>query len=64
MKTKIFAVSEGYFRRISKAALSLEREINIWLNTNPGIKIIKIFAVETPFFRAERELRSFFEKTP
>ena len=42
MKTKIFAISEGYFRKISKAALSLEREINVWLNANPGIKIVDI----------------------
>ena len=42
MKTKIFAISEGYFRKISKAALSLESEINVWLNANPGIKIIDI----------------------
>lgn len=42
MKTKIFAISQGYFRTLSKAALSLEMQINIWLNTNPGIKIIDI----------------------
>ena len=42
MKTKIFAISEGYFRRISKTALSLESEINVWFNANPGIKIIDI----------------------
>ena len=42
MKTKVFAISEGYFRRISKAALSLESQINAWLNANPGIKIVDI----------------------
>ncbi|RKU06068.1 hypothetical protein C6502_21520 [Candidatus Poribacteria bacterium] len=42
MKTKIFAISGGYFRRISKIALNLEGEINAWLNANPGIKIIDI----------------------
>lgn len=42
MKTKIFTISQGYFRTLSKASLSLEREINTWLNTNLGIKIIDI----------------------
>ena len=42
MKTKIFATSGGYFRRISKTALYLQEEINAWLNANPGIKIIDI----------------------
>lgn len=42
MKTKIFAISQGYFRTLSKASLSLEMQINTWLNTNPGIKIIDI----------------------
>lgn len=42
MKTKIFAISGGYFRGISKTALSLERNINAWINANPRIKIIDI----------------------
>ena len=42
MKTKIFAISGGYFRRILKTASHLEREINAWINANPGIKIIDI----------------------
>lgn len=42
MKTKIFAISGGYFRGISKTASYLEREINAWINANPGIKIIDI----------------------
>ena len=42
MKTKIFAISGGYFRGISKTASYLEREINAWLNANPEIKIIDI----------------------
>ena len=42
MKTKIFAISGGYFRGISKTALYLEGEINTWLKANSGIKIIDI----------------------
>ena len=42
MKTKIFAISQGYFRTLSRASLSLEMQINTWLNTNPGIKIVDI----------------------
>ena len=42
MKTKIFAISGGYFRRISKTASDLDREINAWINANPRIKIIDI----------------------
>ena len=42
MKTKIFAISGGYFRGVSKIALYLEEEINAWINANPGIKIIDV----------------------
>ena len=42
MKTKIFAISGGHFRRISRTASDLEEEINAWINANPGIKIIDI----------------------
>ena len=42
MKTKIFAISGGYFRGISKTALYLEEEINAWIKANSGIKIIDI----------------------
>ncbi len=42
MKTKIFAISGGYFRNISKTALSLEEEINAWIKANSGIKIIDL----------------------
>ena len=42
MKTKIFAISGGYFRGISKTASYLEREVNTWLKANSGIKIIDI----------------------
>lgn len=42
MQTKIFAISGGYFRRISKTALCLQEEINAWLAVNPGIEILDI----------------------
>ena len=42
MKTKIFAISGGYFRNISRTALDLEEKINAWIEANPGIKIINI----------------------
>ena len=42
MKTKIFAISGGYFRHISRTALDLEDKINAWIEANPGIKIIDI----------------------
>ena len=42
METKIFGISQGYFRKISKAAFHLQEEINAWLAANPGIKIIDI----------------------
>ena len=42
MKTKIFAISGGYFRNISRTALDLEEKINAWIEANPGIKIIDI----------------------
>ena len=42
MKTKIFAISGGYFRNISRTALDLEEKINAWIEANPEIKIIDI----------------------
>ena len=42
MKTKIFAISGGYFRNISRTALDLEEKINAWIEANLGIKIIDI----------------------
>jgi len=42
MKVKIFTNKEGYFKKTSATSLELEREINLWLEANPNIKIIKI----------------------
>ena len=42
MKVKIFSKCGGYFSKSSKISLHLEQEINTWLESHPGIKIIKI----------------------
>ena len=58
MKTKIFAISGGYFRGISKTASYLEREINAWINANPGIKIIDYKAII--MWRKRRTKQNFY----
>ena len=40
MLVKIFAMREGYFSSIDKAAADLEEEINAWLRANPDVRII------------------------
>ena len=40
MLVKIFAMREGYFGSINKAASELEEEINAWLRANPDVRII------------------------
>jgi hypothetical protein len=40
MKVKIFSNGGGYFSKLSKISSQLEQEINTWLESNPGIKII------------------------
>ena len=42
MKVKIFSKCGGYFSKSSKISLHLEQEINTWLESHPGIKIIEI----------------------
>ncbi|MCK4957341.1 MAG: hypothetical protein KAS49_06870 [Candidatus Cloacimonetes bacterium] len=42
MKVKIFSKYEGYFSKLSKMSSHLELEINAWLKSHPGIKIIDI----------------------
>ena len=42
MLVKIFAMREGYFSSIDKAASELEEEINLWLRANPNIRIKNI----------------------
>ncbi len=42
MKVKIFSKCGGYFSKFSKISSHLEQEINAWLESHPGIKIIDI----------------------
>ena len=42
MKVKIFSKCGGYFSKLSKISSHLEQEINTWLESHPGIKIIEI----------------------
>ncbi len=43
MKVKIFSKSSrGYFRKLSEISLLLEQDINAWLESHPGMKIIDI----------------------
>jgi len=42
MKVKIFSICGGFFGKLSKISLQLEQEVNTWLESQPGIKIIDI----------------------
>jgi hypothetical protein len=42
MKVKIFAKCGGYFDKSSKISSELEKEVNTWLESHSGIKIINI----------------------
>ncbi len=42
MKVKIFSKCGGYFGKSSKVTADLERDINAWLESHSGIKIINI----------------------
>jgi len=42
MKVKIFSKCGGFFGKLSKILSDLEQEINTWLESHPGIKIIEI----------------------
>ena len=42
MKVKIFSKCGGYFSKSSKISSHLEQEVNAWLESHPGIKIIDI----------------------
>jgi len=42
MKVKIFSKCGGFFGKLSKISLQLEQEVNTWLESHPGIKIIDI----------------------
>ncbi len=42
MKVKIFSKCGGYFSKSSKISSHLEQEVNAWLESRPGIKIIDI----------------------
>ena len=42
MKVKIFSKCGGYFSKLSNISSHLEQEINTWLESHPGIKIIEI----------------------
>ena len=42
MKVKMFYQSHGYFGRSQKVVASLEGEINVWLESEPEIKVVDI----------------------
>jgi len=42
MKVKIFSKCGGLFSNLSKTSSQLEQEINSWLESHPGMKIINI----------------------
>ena len=42
MQVKIFSKCGGYFSKLSKISSHLEQEVNAWLESHPGIKIIDI----------------------
>ena len=42
MKVKIFSKCGGYFSKSSKISSDLEKEVNTWLESHSGIKIINI----------------------
>ena len=42
MKVKIFSKCGSYFGKVSKISSHLEQEINSWLESHPGMKIINI----------------------
>ncbi len=42
MRVKIFAKQGSFFRRYSTSSSELQREMNAWLEVNPGVRIIDI----------------------
>jgi hypothetical protein len=42
MQVKIFSKCGGYFSKTSQEASQLEQDVNTWLESHPGIKIIDI----------------------
>ena len=42
MLVKMFARASGHFTSVGRAATKLEREINAWLEANPGIRVVQM----------------------
>jgi hypothetical protein len=42
MRAKIFAKSSGPFGSLADAAQKLEPELNAWLESNPGVRVIQV----------------------
>ena len=42
MKVKMFSKRDTYFGKYEKVAASLEGEINVWLESEPEIKVVDI----------------------
>jgi hypothetical protein len=42
MQVKIFSKCGGYFSKSPQESSQLEQEVNSWLESNPGIKILDI----------------------
>ena len=42
MQVKIFSKCGGYFSKLSKISSHLEQEVNAWLESHQGIKIIDV----------------------
>jgi hypothetical protein len=42
VKVKVFAVSGGYFSRISTTGEKVERQINGWLEANPAVRVVNV----------------------
>ena len=42
MQIKIFSKCGGYFSKLAQVTSELEQDVNTWLESHPGIKIIDI----------------------
>ena len=42
MIVKMFAKSAGYFTSLETTVKALERDVNAWLQANPGIRVAEI----------------------